>query len=207
MPKLLCKTVDSFAIEGLGTIVLLEDSKEWRIPADEVVRIRESIRMLRPDGSSIKTFIKGLEFALVRGSDQMAIELPKGVGVQDVPAGSLVFLEREDADPILWDGVRASFESASENLELGWRRTRHRLDLARQAIVHETRSMEPPLCFSHFEEHLGHNELECALGILESLCESFVPPPLIWELLASAAESMGLDERAGSLRECAVAIS
>ena len=115
MPKLLCKTLEVFHIEGRGTVVTLEDPIEWRIPAKEVVKRREAIRILRPDKSSIRTFIK--DFDYVRkfgGGEGLVIQLPNDVGVDDVPPGSLVFLEREDSDPVIWDGAKAKFSEAEQ---------------------------------------------------------------------------------------------
>ncbi len=121
MPKLLCKTIEAFHIEGRGTIVTLEDPSEWRIPAKEVVKRREAIRILRPDKSSVKTFIK--DFDYVRkfgGGEALVIQLPNDVKVDDVPKDSLVFLEREDDASILWGGLRTEFTDAeSDEPEIG----------------------------------------------------------------------------------------
>lgn len=115
MPKLLCKTIEAFHIQGRGTFVTLEDPCEWRIPAKEVVKRCEIIRILRPDQSSVKTFIKDFEFLRkFGGGEALVIQLPNDVGVDDVPNGSLVFLEREDAEPILWDGRKAEFTNAEQ---------------------------------------------------------------------------------------------
>jgi hypothetical protein len=115
MPKLLCKTIEAFHIEGRGTVVTLEDPCTWRIPAREVVMRREAIRILRPDQSSVKTFIKDFDFVRkFGGGEALVILLPFDVGVNDVPDGSLVFLEREDSEPIPWDGNRAEFTPAEE---------------------------------------------------------------------------------------------
>lgn len=84
----------------------LEDPKDWRIPASEVVKRREQIRILRPDQSSVKTFIKDFEFIRTFGGGEgLLILLPNNLGVEEVPAGSLIFLEREGDEPILWDGT------------------------------------------------------------------------------------------------------
>ena len=116
MPKLLCKTIEAFHIQGRGTVVTLEDPCDWRIPAKEVVRRREAIRILRPDKSSVKTFIKDFDFIRkFGGGEALVIQLPNDVSVDDVPNGSLVFLEREDAEPILWDGGKAEFANAEQD--------------------------------------------------------------------------------------------
>jgi hypothetical protein len=116
MPKLLCKTIEAFHIQGRGTVVTLEDPCDWRIPAKEVVRRREAIRILRPDKSSVKTFIKDFDFIRkFGGGEALVIQLPNDVSVDDVPNGSLVFLEREDAEPILWDGRKAEFANAEQD--------------------------------------------------------------------------------------------
>ena len=115
MRKLLCKTIEAFHIQGRGTVVTLDDPCEWRIPAKEVVKRRETIRILRPDQSSVKTFIKDFEFMRkFGGGEALIIQLPNDVGGDDVQNGSLVFLEREDAEPILWDGRKAEFTKAEQ---------------------------------------------------------------------------------------------
>lgn len=114
MATLLCKTIEAFRIEGRGTIVVLQDPEEWRIPATEHVKRREAIRILRPDKSSVKTFIKDFEFIRkFGGGSGLIIQLPNDVSVDDVPPESLVFLEREDDEPILWDGRNNSFRTSS----------------------------------------------------------------------------------------------
>ncbi|WP_050025034.1 hypothetical protein [Verrucomicrobium sp. BvORR034] len=101
MPKLLCKTIETFTVAGRGTIVVLQDPEDWRIPATENVRRREAIRILRPDGSSVKTFIKDFEFiSKFGGGSAIVIQLPADVSAEDVPPDSLVFLEREDDQPL-----------------------------------------------------------------------------------------------------------
>jgi hypothetical protein len=117
MPKLLCKTIETFNIEGRGTIVVLQDPEDWRIPPTEVVKRREAIRILRPDQSSVKTFIKDFEFIRkFGGGSGVVIQLPNDVSVDDVPPESLVFLEREDDEPILWDGRKAEFTKAEQGV-------------------------------------------------------------------------------------------
>ena len=115
MPKLLCKTIEAFHVEGRGTVVTLEDPCDWRIPAREVVKRREAIRILRPDQSSVKTFIKDFEFMRkFGGGEALIILLPNDVSVDDVPPESLIFLEREDSEPIVWDGSKAEFTEAEQ---------------------------------------------------------------------------------------------
>jgi len=106
MPKLLCKIADSFSIEGRGTVIVLEPMDEWRIPRSEPVHRKEVIRILRPDQSSTKTFIKDFDFIRHGGGrESLAFTLPRKVGAEDAPADSMIFLEREDDVPIFWDGV------------------------------------------------------------------------------------------------------
>ena len=115
MPKLLCKSIETFNIEGRGTIVVLQDPEDWRIPPNEVVKKQEAIRILRPDQSSVKTFIKDLEFIRkFGGGSGVVIQLPNDVSADDVPPDSMIFLEREDGDPILWDGLKAEFREQNK---------------------------------------------------------------------------------------------
>jgi hypothetical protein len=110
MPKLLCKTIETHDITGRGAVVVLEDPQDWRVPSSEPIRRREAIRILLPDGSSIRTFIKDIEFMRkFGGGEACLIGLPFDVPADAVPAGSMIFLEREDSTPIMWDGHRAEF--------------------------------------------------------------------------------------------------
>lgn len=105
MPKLLCKITDSFAIEGRGVAAVLED--EWRISKEERIHNRERIRIVRPDGGWVATFIVSIEF-LLRGdrTESTAFMLPKDIVVEDAPKDSMIFLEREDERPIIWSGEK-----------------------------------------------------------------------------------------------------
>ncbi|MCH7227430.1 hypothetical protein [Haloferula sp. A504] len=115
MPKLLCKIIDSFSIEGRGTVIALESMYEWRIPRSEPVHRREVIRILRPDQSSTTTFIKDFDFIRhAGGRESLAFTLPRNVGVEDAPADSMIFLEREDDVPIFWDGVPPRITKAEQ---------------------------------------------------------------------------------------------
>lgn len=49
------------------------------------------------------------------GGNTLLIQLPNDVAVDDVPSGSLIFLEREDSEPILWDGQKALFTEAEQS--------------------------------------------------------------------------------------------
>lgn len=51
-----------------------------------------------------------------------------------------------------------------------------------------------------FEEYLSHNELELAMDELEGLGELNSDPLDFWHELASAAENMGLRDRAAIYR-------
>ena len=83
--------------------------------ATELVKRREVIRILRPDKSSVKTFIKHFEFIRkFGGASGIVIQLPNDVTVDDVPPDSLIFLEREDDQPIMWDGTKAKYEEAEQ---------------------------------------------------------------------------------------------
>jgi hypothetical protein len=118
MPKLLCTITEAFHIGGRGTVVVLEESCAWRIPPHEVVKIREAVRILRPDQSAVKTFIKGLDYARRSdGTERLIITLPNDVREEDVPGGSLLFLEREGAEPVMWDGRKAEFGVAENAVE------------------------------------------------------------------------------------------
>ena len=86
-----------------------------------------------------------------------------------------------------------------------WRITRRHLDSAIQAIRAQQDSPEVLRCLSSANEFLAHNELECALHDLEYACEHFTPSSDTWELLAVAADSMSLSERASRLRRFASA--
>lgn len=117
MPRLLCESIETFHINGRGTVVVLEDPPDWRIPRSERVHLREAIRILRPDRSSIRTFIKDLEFMRkFGGGESVLIMLPFDVSADAVPAGSMIFLERDGTEPILCDGFQADFPHLTQPL-------------------------------------------------------------------------------------------
>jgi len=111
MPKLLCKIDDTFEIKSMGTVIMLEKQNDWRIAEDEKVKVKEVIRIIHSDKSSLKTHIKAIEFALVKGTDKICFILPKDVKTHHAPKGSQVFLEREDESPIMWDGRKTEFST------------------------------------------------------------------------------------------------
>jgi hypothetical protein len=88
-------------------------------------------------------------------------------------------------------------------LQARWDITRHRLTVAADFIRPQSNAPEVRRCFAEYSEFLDHNELECALGMLETACESFTPSPGTFDLLAVAAESMDLHDRASALRHLA----
>jgi len=85
-------------------------------------------------------------------------------------------------------------------LQLRWRITRRHLVAAAESIRQQSNSPEVQRCIAEYFEFLDHNELECALHMLEYACESFTPSRGTFELLAVAAESMKLRDRASALR-------
>ena len=89
-------------------------------------------------------------------------------------------------------------------LQARWDITCQRLTAAADFIRPQSNSPDVQRCFVEYAEFLDHNELECALNMLESACESFTPSPDTFELLALAAESMDLHERASALRRLTV---
>ena len=116
---MLCKTIETFDIRGRGTVVVLQDQQDWRIRSSERVFRRETIRILRPDGASVRTFIKDLEFIRkFGGGEAVAIMLPSDVPASAVPADSIIFVEREDEEPIMWDGSQAEFFAPSRSLTI-----------------------------------------------------------------------------------------
>ena len=88
-------------------------------------------------------------------------------------------------------------------LQARWDITRRHLASAAAIIRPQSESSEIQRCFAEYSEFLEHNELECALDMLECACESFAPSPETFELLAVAAESMELHDRALAFRRLA----
>ena len=78
-----------------------------------------------------------------------------------------------------------------------WEAVRQDFDRARSLLPARPAQVEGSL--DRLREWLGHNELELALDELESLGEDNPAPPKFWEALRSAAERMGLAERADRL--------
>jgi hypothetical protein len=85
-------------------------------------------------------------------------------------------------------------------LPFRWLITRRHLARAAESIHAQSDSPEVERCFAEYAEFLDHNELECALHMLERACESFTPSRGTFELLAIAAESMNLLDRAAAFR-------
>jgi hypothetical protein len=85
-------------------------------------------------------------------------------------------------------------------LQARWDLTRQHLAAAADFIRRQSDTPEVQRCVAEYAEFLDHNELECALDMLECACESFDASPNTFELLAVAAESMELRDRALALR-------
>lgn len=86
-------------------------------------------------------------------------------------------------------------------LVLGWRGTRKWLRRA-EAMIRQERDEEViSKWLREFEEFIEHNELECALNMLEEACECFTPSSKVWSLMAEAASSMKLEEQAEMFRQ------
>ena len=86
-------------------------------------------------------------------------------------------------------------------LELGWRVTRKWLHEAEAMIRQECDETTIAHWLSEFEEFIDHNELECALNMLEEACNKFMPSSRVWHLMTEAALSMNLSENAESFRQ------
>ena len=89
-------------------------------------------------------------------------------------------------------------------LALGWRVTCKWLRRAEAMIRQECDEEVISKWLHEFEEFIEHNELECALNMLEEACERFTPSSDVWSLMAEAASSMKLEEQAQMLRERAL---
>ena len=85
-------------------------------------------------------------------------------------------------------------------LQQRWDITSRHLTAAADFIRPQSNTPDVQRCFAEYPEFLDHNEFECALTMLESACESFTPSPDTFELLALAADSMELHDRASALR-------
>lgn len=86
-------------------------------------------------------------------------------------------------------------------LELGWRVTCEWLRQAEAAIRQESDEKVIAHWLAEFEGFIDHNELECALNMLEEACEQFTPSADVWDLMAEAALSMQLLENAELFRQ------
>lgn len=92
----------------------------------------------------------------------------------------------------------------SIKLELGWRVTCKWLRKAEAAIRQECEESVISHWLAEFEDFLDHNELECALNMLEEACEQFTPSADVWGLMAEAASSMKLLEHTELFRQKAL---
>lgn len=86
-------------------------------------------------------------------------------------------------------------------LELGWRKTCKWLREAEAMIRQECDEKTIAHWLGEFENFIEHNELECALNMLEEACDHFTPSPAVWSLMGEAASSMKLSESAESFRK------
>lgn len=89
-------------------------------------------------------------------------------------------------------------------LALGWRVTCKWLRKAQAVIRQECGEEVISHWLNEFEQFIEHNELECALNMLEEACECFSPSPDVWGLMSKAASSMKLEEQAQSFRQRAL---
>jgi|GEM_PF-1369733 len=85
-------------------------------------------------------------------------------------------------------------------LAFRWRVTRRHLDAAMEAIRAGHDAPEIQRALANASDFLSHNELGLALEELETVGEDFPLSPATWLLLAEAAESMKLKDRATALR-------
>jgi hypothetical protein len=79
-------------------------------------------------------------------------------------------------------------------LSLRWKRTSTLLEAAAALIESDQRASEVEDSLSKFEDFLDHNELECAMNMLEQASDSISAPAVVWIKLAEAAASMELTQ-------------
>lgn len=86
-------------------------------------------------------------------------------------------------------------------LSFGWRRTRALLHNAFAMITSTSTTPEVGRYLAEYRDMLDHNELECAMNMLEQAGDSLDMGSQFWEHLAAAAESMELTREGERFRQ------
>jgi hypothetical protein len=102
MPKRVAIIDAVFSIDGIGTVMSLPKEDLWTLDPQEKIHRRERIQIRTPSGECLSTFIRGIEM-INRGRERggVAFSLPSSIRVEDVPAGSELWLERDGKEPLI----------------------------------------------------------------------------------------------------------
>ena len=85
---------DAFQISGWGCVLVPGPSAE---AGGRALRVGDPIRLVKPDGQTVDTFVRGIEMIHRRPSAEVItapILLPKEITKDQVPAGTRVWLIR-----------------------------------------------------------------------------------------------------------------
>lgn len=102
MPKKVATIDTVFSIDGIGTVIAMPKEDQWTLDPQEAVFRRERIQIRTPSGDCLSTFVRNIEM-INRGREcgSIAFSLPDSIRVEDVPAGSELWLERDGKEPLI----------------------------------------------------------------------------------------------------------
>lgn len=87
MNRQLFKITEVFSLENLGLVVAVDVKSK-----DVNLKINESIEVVRPDGSSLKTKIAAIPMLSPYNPERMfSFSLPKQISKEDIPIGTEVW--------------------------------------------------------------------------------------------------------------------
>lgn len=87
------KVVDTFSLENFGLVVVADaKSKEVNVIVDEMIEV------VRPDGSSFKTKVAGIQMISPYDPERrFSFSLPKGIRKEDIPIGTEIWIDQAEA--------------------------------------------------------------------------------------------------------------
>jgi hypothetical protein len=110
MARKLCPLNDVFRIEGRGVILVLPPEHEWEVSGEKTIHRHECIRIVDESGGEIRTFIKDFETTIRNGGrdSDLCFTLPADITVDMISRNSEIWLERDDDQPVIWQGLPKS---------------------------------------------------------------------------------------------------
>jgi hypothetical protein len=102
MPKKVATIAQVFWVRGVGTVIGLPPFEHWSIPQTDQIHRYERIRIKKPTGEHIVTYIQSIE-AADDGTQtgRICFSLPRTVFPEHLPPNCELWLEREGSDPVI----------------------------------------------------------------------------------------------------------